>query len=186
MGLSAVCDWDTHLLFLGVIHANSDGFGESAHLLGLVWAFVTVQNSHVVTQMAIECHFVCSKGSGESAHLQRLLAFVTVQNLLCCLKWHFVCYSRQQRVLWRVCTFVQAKSLDNVINIKISCAGSKGSWKSARLYRLAWAFFTVSKHHVLVEMAIFFNVYVNSEWCGESAPATTGLLWNHQCVVSML
>ena len=26
----------THLLFLGVIHVNSDGFGESAHLLGLV------------------------------------------------------------------------------------------------------------------------------------------------------
>ena len=36
MGLSAVCDFDTHLLFWGVIHANSDGFGESAHLLGLV------------------------------------------------------------------------------------------------------------------------------------------------------
>ena len=36
MGLSAVCDCDTHLLFLGVIHANNDGFGESAHLLGLV------------------------------------------------------------------------------------------------------------------------------------------------------
>ena len=36
MGLSAVCDCDTHLLFLGAIHANSDGFGESAHLLGLV------------------------------------------------------------------------------------------------------------------------------------------------------
>ena len=35
-GLSAVCDCDTHLLFFGVIHANSDGFGESAHLLGLV------------------------------------------------------------------------------------------------------------------------------------------------------
>ena len=35
MGLSAVCDCDTHY-FLGVIHANSDGFGESAHLLGLV------------------------------------------------------------------------------------------------------------------------------------------------------
>ena len=35
MGLSADCD--THLLFLVVIHhANSDGFGESAHLLGLV------------------------------------------------------------------------------------------------------------------------------------------------------
>ena len=26
----------TDLLFLGVIHANSYGFGESAHLLGLV------------------------------------------------------------------------------------------------------------------------------------------------------
>ena len=36
VGLSAVSDCDTHLLFCGVIHANSDGFGESAHLLGLV------------------------------------------------------------------------------------------------------------------------------------------------------
>ena len=36
MGLSAVCDFDTDLLFLGVIHANSECFGESAHLLGLV------------------------------------------------------------------------------------------------------------------------------------------------------
>ena len=36
MGLSAVCDCDIHLLFLGVIHTNSDGLGESAHLLGLV------------------------------------------------------------------------------------------------------------------------------------------------------
>ena len=97
-----------------------------------------------------------SDGSGQSALLHRLtLAFVTVQNLLCCLKWRFVCYSRQQRILWWVCTFGQAKSLDNVINIKISCAGSKGSWESARLHRLAWSFFTVSKYHVLVEMSIF-------------------------------
>ena len=36
MGLSAVSDCDTHLLFLGLIHANSDGFGVSAHLFGLV------------------------------------------------------------------------------------------------------------------------------------------------------
>ena len=100
--------------------------------------------------------FASSEGSGESAHLQRLtLALVTVQNILCCLKWRFVCYSRQQRILWWVCTFAQAKSLNNVINIKISCAGSKGSWESARLHRLVWAFFTVSKYHVLVEMAIF-------------------------------
>ena len=39
MGLSAVCDCDisqSYSLFMGVIHANGDGFGESAHLLGLV------------------------------------------------------------------------------------------------------------------------------------------------------
>ena len=27
--------------------------------------------------------------------------------------------------------------------------------------------------------------YKNSEFCGEAAPATTGMLCNHQCVVSM-
>ena len=96
-----------------------------------------------------------SEGSGESVHLLRLtLTFVTVQNLLYCLKWRFVCYSRKQRILWRVCTFAM-QSLDNVINIKISCAGSKGSWEYSRLHRLAWAFYTVSQYHVLVEMAIF-------------------------------
>ena len=36
MGLSAVSDCDTHLLISGVRHADSDGFGESAHLLGQV------------------------------------------------------------------------------------------------------------------------------------------------------
>ena len=44
----------TQLLYLGVIHANSDGFGESAHLLGLVLPIVLVQNSNLVAQMAIE------------------------------------------------------------------------------------------------------------------------------------
>ena len=29
------------------------------------------------------------------------------------------------------------------------------------------------------------TVYKNSECCGEAAPATTGILCNHQCVVSM-
>ena len=67
-----------------------------------------------------------SEGSGESAHLHRLtLAFVTLQNLLCCLKWRFVCYSRQQRILWWVCTLALAKSLDNVINIKIAVLAAK-------------------------------------------------------------
>ena len=49
-----------------------------------------------------------SEGSGESAHLYRpTLAFVTVQNLLCCLKWRFVWYSRQQRILWWQCNKYQ-------------------------------------------------------------------------------
>ena len=128
-----------------------------------------------------------SEGSGESAHLHRLtLAFVTVQNLLCCVKWRFVCYSRQQRItlvslhicagkvtgqcnkyqdplclqqrLLGVCTFEQAR-LSLLHSIEISCSGWNGD---------------------------FCNVYVNSEWCGESAPATTGLRYNNQCIVSML
>ena len=37
---------------------------------------------------------------------------------------------------------------------QISCAGSEGSWESAHLHRLAWAFVTVSKYHMLAEMAI--------------------------------
>ena len=44
-------------------------FGESAHLLGLVWAFVTFQNSHVVTQMAIEYHFVRAAKDLASLHI---------------------------------------------------------------------------------------------------------------------
>ena len=59
----------THLLFWGVIHANSDGFGESAHLLGLVRAFVPVQNSYVVAQMAIECNFVRAAKALASLHI---------------------------------------------------------------------------------------------------------------------
>ena len=52
-------------------------------------------------------------------------------------------------------TLVSLHICAGVINIKISCAGSKGSWEYARLHRLAWAFYTVSKYHLLVEMAIF-------------------------------
>ena len=40
------------------------------------------------------------------------------------------------------------------ISIKISCAGGEGSLESARLHRLARAFVTVSKYHVLAEMVI--------------------------------
>ena len=62
-----------------------------------------------------------------------------------------------QRRLWRVCTFAQAH-LSLRPGTEISCAGSKN------------------------DLCI---VYKNSECCGEAAPVTTGILSNHQCVVSM-
>ena len=62
-----------------------------------------------------------------------------------------------QRRLWRVCTFAQAR-LNLRPGTEISCAGSNND---------------------------LCTVYKNSEYCGEAAPATTGILCNHQCVVSM-
>ena len=127
-----------------------------------------------------------SEGSGESAHFHRLtLAFVTVQNLLCCLKWRLVCYSRQQLILWWVCIFEQAKSLDNANKYQdLLC------WQRRLLGVCMFAQARLSlRHSIEISCAgwngDFCNVYVNSECCGESAPATTALLCNHQCVVSM-
>ena len=62
-----------------------------------------------------------------------------------------------QRRLWRVCTFEQAH-LSLRPGTEISCAGSNSD---------------------------LCTVYKNSECCSEAAPATTGILRNHQCVVSM-
>ena len=189
MGLSAVCDCDIHLQFLGVIHANSDSFSESAHLLVLVWAFVTFQISHVVTQIAIECILceqrriwrVCTFAQAYLSLRRCTTSLVLPQMALCvlftpaantlvslhicagkiteqCNKYMYQDLLCWQQRLLRVCTFAQAR-LSLLHSIEISCAGWNGD---------------------------FYNVYVNSEWCGESAPATTGLLCNHQCVVSML
>ena len=62
-----------------------------------------------------------------------------------------------QRKLWRVCTLAQAH-LSLRPGTEISCAGSNND---------------------------LCTVYKKSECCGEAAPATTGVLCNHQCVVSM-
>ena len=48
---------------------TGDGFGESAHLLGPALAFVTVQSSHVVAQMAIEYQFVQAAKALASLHI---------------------------------------------------------------------------------------------------------------------
>ena len=114
----------------------------------------------------LDAFYASSEDSGESAQFHRLtLAFVTVQNLFCCIKCWFVCFTRQQWILWWVCTFGQAKTLDNEISIKISCAGSEGSWGSTRLHRLAWAFVTVSKISCAGWNGDFCYVYVTSECC---------------------
>ena len=123
-----------------------------------------------------------SEGSGKSAHLHRLtLSFVTVQNLFCCLKWRFVCYSRQQRILWWVCTFAQAVTGQCNTYQDLLCS-------QKRLWTFAQARLSLL-HSIEISCADwngdFCYVYVSSEWCGESAPATIWLLCNHQCVVSM-
>ena len=72
-----------------------------------------------------------SEGSGESAHLHRLIlsSCAALNGDLCAIHASSE-YSGESAHL-------RTQSLDNVINIKISCAGSKGSWEYARLHRLA-------------------------------------------------
>ena len=82
---------------------------------------------------------------------------------ICASKVNGQCDRYQDLFCWQqrlsgVCTFAQAH-LSLSQSIEISCAGCIGD---------------------------FCNVYVNSESCSESAPATTALLCNNQCVVSML
>ena len=106
MGLSAVCDCDISQSYSLTI------FGCHSCEQRWLWRACTFAWSSL--SLRLSSIFLCggsngdsmpicasSEGSGESAHLHRLtLAIVTVQNLLCCLKWRFVCYSRQQRILW--------------------------------------------------------------------------------------
>ena len=72
-----------------------------------------------------------SEGSGESAHLHRLykISCAVLNGELCAIHASSE-YSGESAHLRR-------QSMDNVINIKISCAGSKVSWEYARLHRLA-------------------------------------------------
>ena len=152
MGLSAVCDCDTHYFWVSFMRT-------AMALATFAWSSLSLRHS-----LKFSCgdskgdwmpFCASSEGSGESAHLHRLtLAFVTVQNLMCCLKNGNLCAIHASSEYSGESAHLRRQSLDNVINIKISCAGSKGSWEYARLHRLAWAFYTVSKYHVLVEMAI--------------------------------
>ena len=186
MGLSAVCDCDISQSYpLTILGCHScEQRWLSAHLLGLVWAIAPVQNSYVVAQMAIECQFVRAAKALASLHIctaylshRHCTKFLVLPKMAICVPFTpaantlvslHICagkFTRQcdkyllcwQRRLLGVCTFAQAR-LSLRHSIEISCAGWNGD---------------------------FCNVYVNSECCGESALATTSLLCNHQCVVSM-
>ena len=61
MGLSAVCDCDTHYCWVSL-----------TALATFAWSSLSLRhslNSHVVTQMAIECHFVRAAKDLASLHI---------------------------------------------------------------------------------------------------------------------
>ena len=88
--------------------------------------------------MATECHFVRAAKDLASLHICTGLpyssslykiSYAALNGDLCAIHASSE-YSGESAHLRR-------QSLDNVINIKISCACSKGSWGYARLHRLA-------------------------------------------------
>ena len=79
-----------------------------------------------------------SEGSGESAYLHRLtLAFVTVYKISCAALNGDLCAIHASSEYSGESAHLRRQSLDNVIYFKISCTGSKRSWLSAGLHRLA-------------------------------------------------
>ena len=178
MGLSAVCNCDTYYFWVSFMRT-------AMALATLAWSSLSLSHS-----LKFSCgdsngdwmpFCASSEGSGESAHLHRLtLAFVTVQNLLCYLKWRFVCYSRQQRILWWVCTFAQAVTgqcdkyqdllcwqrrllgvctfaqarLSLLYSIEISCAGWNGDFLQRLCeQRMMWWVCT-SNHRTSVQQPV--------------------------------
>ena len=116
--------------------------------------------------MAIKCHFVRAAKDLASLHICTGLPYLCAIHASSEYSGAQVvtgqCNKYQDLLCWQqrlfgVCTFAQAH-LSLLYSIEISCAGWNGD---------------------------FCNVYVNSKWCGESASTTTGILCNHQCVVSM-
>ena len=104
------------------------------------------------------CFFYCDcLTSGNSACLSTAAAMLSLSHEITSKNDYYSLFLSMQRRLWRVCTFVQAH-LSLRPGTEISCAGSNNDK---------------------------CTVYKNSECCGEAAPATTGVLCNHQCVVSM-
>ena len=94
--------------------------------------------------------------SRNSACLSTAAAMLSQSHEITSKNDYYSIFSMQRR-LWRVCTFAEAH-LSLRSGTEISCAGSNDD---------------------------LCTVYKNCECCGEAAPATTRILCNHQCVVSM-
>ena len=88
--------------------------------------------------MAIGCHFVRAAKDLASLHICTGLPYhSSVYKISCAALNGDLCAIHASSEYSGDSAHLRRQSLDNVINIKISCAGSKGSWEYARLHRLA-------------------------------------------------
>ena len=86
--------------------------------------------------MAIECHFVRAAKDLASLHIcTGLPKPSSLYKFSCAALNGDLCAIHASSEISGA--HLRRQLLDNVINIKISCAGSKGSWEYARLHRLA-------------------------------------------------
>ena len=88
--------------------------------------------------MAIECHFVRAAKDLASLHIcTGLPKPSSLYKISCAALISDLCAIHASSEYSGESAHLRRQSLDNVINIKITCAGSKGSWEYARLHRLA-------------------------------------------------
>ena len=88
--------------------------------------------------MAIECHFVRAAKDLASLHIcTGLPQPSSMYKISGAVLNGFLCAIHASSEYSGESAHLRRQSLDNIITIKISCAGSKGSWENARLHRLA-------------------------------------------------
>ena len=88
--------------------------------------------------MAIKCHFVRAAKDLASLHICTGLPLPSsLYKIACAALNGDLCAIHASSEYSGESAHLGRQSLENVINIKISCACSKGSWEYARLHRLA-------------------------------------------------
>ena len=88
--------------------------------------------------MAIECHFVRAAKDLASLYIcTGLPQPSSLYKISCAALNGELCAIHASSEYSGESAHLRRQSMDNVINIKISCAGSKVSWEYARLHRLA-------------------------------------------------